>query len=189
MPTNPEPHLSVFLETVLSIVVVLLLSFSGCNYGEGSKLTSQLKPVDKQIADECFKLIGQTLEKLPEDHELVKRYGKFVSMDGSTSVKRYRRYEVPYGFSEYPSRLTLECSCKFDRFSTSIVVTVTRNEDGSEIEFGGIYISPSSESSNNGALRDSKLVQKGKDVWFEQNDGSATHCFVTCSIYHPDFEP
>lgn len=152
--------------------------------------------VDLRIAEETAEFLKESLAALPDTHDLIQRYGRFVSLDASP-VQRNSAYKVPFGEGGYPACLRMNCRCVFEKYpcELSVIILAGSGEPAprfyyTEAEY--VYdMAPKAETVTTGVLSDCKPQLIDQELWYvrEEPDQMAVRCTVQCWIIHRDFVP
>lgn len=172
---------------LLTTVVLWWLSSS-------PRLPPKVTQVDLRIAEETTSFLKESLAALPETHELIQRYGRFVSLEASP-VQRNSAYKAPFGEGGFPACLHLGCRCVFEKHPGYLSVTIFKSKDQSGPSFYQdgyqVVMEPTAETVTTGVLFDCQPKLIDGELWFvrEGGDQVSVRCTLQCWIGHPDFVP
>lgn len=176
--------------------LAIAIGFQGC--ARTPPPPPKVTAIDLRIADESARFLERSLSALPDDHEIVRRYGTFVSME-TDSVERHPAYGAGLGAGGTPPCLKFGCHCTFKKFPAHLVVTIFEGDVGSGPAFCSspgespveFVLEPSAENVRTGVLSDCNPKMIGNELWYvrEGDDQLRVRCEVSCWLSHPDFIP
>lgn len=180
---------------ILAIISAPLVAAmcSGCA-DSPQKPLPKVTDVDLRIAEETVSFLKEYLSALPENHELVQRYGRFVSLE-TEPVVRHPAYAASFGPGGSSPCLGLGCRCVFEEFPGYLPVTIFEAKDrsgpGFYLDGFEIVMQPKVEVVTTGVLSDCQPKLIDGELWFvrEGGDQVAVRCMIHCWIGHPDFVP
>jgi hypothetical protein len=198
-------------------IAIGLLGCAGGSPPPPSPPPPKVTALDLRIADESASFLEQALSTLPDDHDIVHRYGRFISLQ-TDPVKMHSAYGGPFEGGT-PACLKLRCRCTFEKFPAYLAVTIYEGKAGSGTAFayqpdeilmepsakavgagrlfsligidGEILMDPSPDAVATGVLSGCKPQLIGDQLWYVRagGDQSRVSCTLDCTIWHPDFVP
>ena len=181
IPRHGSKGGAVMIVGALAIVTAL-----GCTYSPDPPVTS----ADRRIAAESAILIQATLTNLPDSHEIVQRYGKFVSLDSHRAYRRGSTRTLDQKINV--AHLNLWCECSFEKYPATIELMITKgNSHGTSDSPLELVMEPSAESVTTGVLSGSKPELRGKELWYVGGENNLTqvNCRLHGRILHPEVVP
>ena len=179
------------LGLLLAAAMLIVTGLHGCVERPAPPLPPPVTATDLRIAHECAALLEQTLHTLPNDHDIIRRYGRILSMS-TDPVERHPTYGAGLGPGGSPPCLEMRCRCSFEKFPAQIDVTIFESKGGD----GPAFFYPAGEFPGQfqmtaGVESDRKPQLINNELWYvrEGGDQSRTRCFVRCWLKHPDFIP
>jgi hypothetical protein len=178
------------LRTLL-IAVGVLWHLSGCSRRpppSPSPPPPQVTPLDHRVAAESADFLEKTLSSLPQSHDFVRFYGRFVSMK-ATPFEKKPAYGPALGPGGTPSCLVFKCLCTCERFPAIVSVMVFKGNAGTDVAMSQLFLEPSQETVTSDRFSDLKPTLKENELWFvrDGSDQLQLRCTVNCHIRHPDF--
>lgn len=76
------------------------------------------RPTDKQVIQEAMHILEAEFRKLPDDHPIIERYGRFVSMPAAPSRFMHHAGGKEYGGA--PPSIGCDLICRFEKFPAQV---------------------------------------------------------------------